>query len=733
MSIRGNERVQWQGKGRTAWFALGAGALLAGAVASAYADTGTVEAGQSEVKAGDDNDARLQKVVVKGRQVTPKQVAKIKLQQVAGTVSVVDNKEVEKGRSANAEDVLAFQPGVYAVATSGNSANKVSIRGSGLNTFYQGYSLGLKYLYDGLPITGPGGTQEDLLISDGVDYTEVLNGANAFQYSALSLGGAINYATHTGRTSPGYYARFEAGNYGYRKAQLSAGGVSGDTDYYVSAVQNERDGFQQDTPNWGKTFIGNIGHKINDKLETRLIARYREEKLVNGSTLSKDQIRTDPTVNRTPYSARRKDGTSLLVSKTTYTFDDDAKLEIGLGYNDYPLHNGWRYSATPQDWVSKDTSATLRYLRVGDKLFGKSSDTTLSFSHTRLRGYVNGWTRQPNGTLTDRQFTRYTGSHDTVLSGTNDLQLNDKTWLTTGLAAANINRNVQIERTVLPNNATTNPLGFGNVVSYSDWYALPRLGLRYQLSPQAQIFGNVSRSVDAPVTWQIGSTGSPFARPLEPQKATTVELGVRGGNDALEGSLTIYRAWLKDELLTIRIDPNPNVLPVNANASETIHQGVEAAVQARLWQNDDGDKVTLRQAYTLNDFFYRNDPDFGGNELPVIPRNTYQAELQYSNANGFYAGVNVRTASSYYADFANTLSADPYVLLGAKIGYEVPSKRWAVFLDLRNLTDEKYAAASNTTFDASTSPINPATGNSTSPNFYPGDGFSGVAGVSFRF
>src|SRR5690606_224408 len=152
---------------------------------------------------------RLDTVVVQGARQSEAQKARAKVEQVAGTASVVDNKEVEKGRAANAEDVLAFQPGVYAQATSGTGANKISIRGSGLNTFYQGYALGIKYLYDGLPITGPGGTQEDLLNIAAVNHTQILNGSKAFSYGAPSLGGAINFVPHTGRTSPGLVARPE--------------------------------------------------------------------------------------------------------------------------------------------------------------------------------------------------------------------------------------------------------------------------------------------------------------------------------------------------------------------------------------------------------------------------------------------------------------------------------------------------------------------------------------------
>src|SRR5690606_30925352 len=72
----------------------------------------------------------LDAVTVTGT-ASPAAEAKGLLDRIAGTASVVDRREVERGRSANAEDVLAYQPGVYAAATSGNSANKISIRGSG--------------------------------------------------------------------------------------------------------------------------------------------------------------------------------------------------------------------------------------------------------------------------------------------------------------------------------------------------------------------------------------------------------------------------------------------------------------------------------------------------------------------------------------------------------------------------------------------------------------------------
>ncbi|MCO7515967.1 TonB-dependent receptor [Pseudomonas guariconensis] len=666
-------------------------------------------------------ESTLQTVTVTGAAASGAQQDQKRLQNVAGNTAVVDNRQVEQGRAANAEDVLALQPGVFAQGTSGTAANKISIRGSGLNTFYQGYVLGTKFLFDGLPITGPGGTQEDFLDMQAVDHTEVLYGANAFEYGALSLGGAINMVSKTGRTDPGNYARFEVGSYGYRKQQLATGGVVGDSDYYINVLHNERDGYQDHASNEGRGIAANFGHVFSPKLETRVFFKYREEQLVNGNTLTRQQLKHDPRSNLVP-TGRRKDGTTFIGNKTTYTFDDGNTLEVGASYNNYPLLNGWRYAVAPQDWRSKDINLTLRYLRTGDRFLGLPSDSSIIFSNTRA--YLADVKSHSRATGAKIQETNYTGSRDTVLTFANELQLTDDLWLSSGLSFINIRRKAEIEGTTL---TTANPSDFPTRVEYVENDLAPRLGLRYQLNPDFQVFGNVSRSIDPPVTWQLGSTSNPFLYDVRPQKATTFEVGIRGSHGIFDGSLTLYRSWVKEELLTVVVrqaSATQDQLTATSNASPTIHQGIEAGLNALLWAGTNGDTLDLRQAYTLNDFHYRNDDTFGDNELPSLPRQVYQAELAYRQASGFYASLNLRTATRYYIDYANTWHAPSYVLWGAKVGYQAPSKKWEVFADLRNITDERYASAANTAYDAN---------GRDSANFYPGDAFSVTTGVAVRF
>ena len=667
-----------------------------------------------------DTQKTLSTVEVSAHAETETQADTKRLDRVPGTVHVIDNNEVNKGRAATAEDVLAYVPGVYAQATSGQSAAKVSIRGSGLNSFYGGYALGIKYLYDGIPITGPGGTQEDLLDMAAVDHTEVLSGANAFQYNALTLGGAINMVTHTGYTSPGTSIRLEGGSFGYKKEQLSTGGVSGNSDYYLAVLHNERHGYQDDSPNHGNDVVGNFGHIFDDHWDTRLTFRWRDEDNTNASTLTKQQIKHDPTANNYRW-VRKKPGTVFIGDTTTYTFDNGDKIEFGLGYHHYKLTDGLHYYADDGQWDSTDLSTSLRYLRT-DTVFGLNSHTTLNFTDTvLLPGDVKS--RDP---VTWQQVERvkFSGSRDTVFSLGNELQLNDRTWLTTGVSESHIIRDVRAVYTTSPNTSE-----FPSAQRDDEWNTAPRIGLRYALTPDIQAFTNLSRSIDPPVTWyySTGPVSNPYVQPLHAQKANTFEVGVRGSHGIFDGSLTAYRSWVQGELLSaVLIDATAtsNEVDSNVNASKTIHQGIEAGLSTRLWQGLDGSTIKWRQAYTVNDFYFRNDATFGGNQLPGLPRATYQAALQYQQPSGLYGEVNLNHASSYYVDFANTVKAPEYTIFGARIGYETPSKKWNVFLDGKNLTDKHYVTASKNSLDLK---------GQDAANFYVGDGIGFTTGVTYNF
>lgn len=637
----------------------------------------------------------------------PVEDAKARLAKVPGGTNVVDMRRPLQGRVASNQDVLAYQPGVYA-KSAGNEGVKISVRGSGINRAPGAHASGLYTMLDGLPLTGPGGTPYELLEPLWVDHVQVLRGANGFDRGALALGGAIDYVSHTGYDAPLLQVRYAMGSHGYQQRQVSSGQVLGDFDYYLSMTDAKSDGYQDHTASQSQGVIANFGYRFSPNLETRFYIRHRETENDLAGRVTKQSIEHDPKAANPTYVARDynrdEPGSTFIGNKTTWYIDDDSSLQTGLVYHDYPMDlregpNRLRVAYT-------DVSGTFDYKRR-DTLWGLESNSTLGLRVTKHLPNVGAseFVRIPTGNTAGyapgtkiRDFT-YQGS-DTVLHVGNDLEIADDLWLTTGLAAIYTRRE----------SAVTYP-DTGGKVSMGDWDYAPRLGMRYQLTPDLQVFGNLSRSVEGPHPWSMiyssnqffpaGSGVSTGAQRvpvrLQNQTATTLELGGRGDSTLGQWSLAWYYAQVRHELLSVLPDANATT-PYELNASPTVHQGVEASLQSKLWSHQGGE-LSLRQAYTFSDFHYRDDDRFGNNRLPGLPMHYYQGELRYDWPQGFFAAVDTQLVSKVAVDYANSYYADPYALLGATLGYNAPKNDWQGWLNMRNLTNKHYAATVTPGYD----------------------------------
>ncbi|KAF0866388.1 TonB-dependent receptor domain-containing protein [Pseudomonas sp. LD120] len=634
--------------------------------------------------------------------------AAARLAQVPGGTNLVDMRQPLQGRVASNQEVLAYQPGVYA-QSAGNEGVKISIRGSGINRAPGAHASGLYTMLDGLPLTGPGGTPYELLEPLWVDHVEVLRGANGFERGALALGGAIDYVSHTGHDAPLLQVRYATGSHGYQQRQLSSGQVLGDFDYYVSLTDANADGYQDHTRSQSRGVIGNFGYRFNPNLETRFYLRYRETDNDLAGRVSKRSIEHDPRAANPAYvrrdDRRKQPGSTFVGNKTTYYIDDDSSIQTGLVYHDYPMD--LREGPNRLKVAYSDVSGTLDYKRR-DSLWGMESRSTLGLRVTKHlpNDGASEFVRIPTGNTASyapgtriRNFT-YQGS-DTVLHLGNDLEIADDLWLSTGLAAIYTRRE----------SAVTYPEG-GGKTSLGDWDYAPRLGLRYQLTPDVQLFGNLSRSVQAPHPWSLiyssnlrfpagsgvasGAQRDPIK--LRNQTATTLELGGRGDSGLGQWSLAWYYAQVRHELLSVLPDPSATTL-YELNASPTVHQGVEASLHSELWSRPGVGRLSLRQAYTFSDFHYRDDSRFGNNRLPGLPMHYYQGELRYDWPLGFFAAVNTQLVSKVAVDYANSYYADPYALFGATLGYNAPKNDWQTWVDVRNLTDKRYAATVTPGYD----------------------------------
>ena len=128
--------------------------------------------------------------------------------------------------------MLDYVPGVWVQSKYGQEDAKLVIRGSGLSRNF--HLRGIRLLQDGSPINqadGSGDFQEIDPLAE--QYVEVFKGANALRYGAMTLGGAINFVSPTGRSNPGFLARFMGGSYSTFSEQLAAGFAEGPWDAWL--------------------------------------------------------------------------------------------------------------------------------------------------------------------------------------------------------------------------------------------------------------------------------------------------------------------------------------------------------------------------------------------------------------------------------------------------------------------------------------------------------------------
>ncbi len=679
--------------------------------------------------------------------------ARAELNTQPGGTAVVDAEEYKRGRATTIKDALDFAPGVYVQPRFGAEESRISIRGSGIQRTFHG--RGLKLMQDDVPLNlADGGFDFQAVEPLATRYIEIYRGANALEFGATTLGGAVNFLSHTGRDASPFSARFEYGSFESSRAQISSGGVFGPFDYYVSLSHFSQDGFREHSQQNNQRVFANFGFRLSPEWETRFYITYAQTDSELPGAITKAQLEDDPRVaQRNPFfppvdvvlSKWKRDYELLRIANKTAWQSGDQRLSLSSFWSYKDLDHPILFVI---DQLSNDFGVSLRYDNKAD-IFGHKNQLTLGIAPTWSVVQDNRFANNLGNRGTRLQPSPFGASApaDSEQTSLNlDFYAQDRFYFLPKwafVAGAQVSYASRKNDDDFPISAT-NPDGSDK----QDWWGFsPKVGLLWEITPTAQAFVNVSRSFEPPSFGElVDATGGGLVQ-LDAQTATTVEVGTRGRAGRFAWDLAYYYAWIDDELLQFEVAP---ALSQTVNAGRTIHQGVEAALDVDLLTgiftrggesvslaSNDGKKavvpmnveakterLVLRQIYLWNDFHFADDKTFSDNQLAGIPEHYYRAELMYEHPGGFYAGPNVEwVPAKYNVDFAETLFADSYALLGFKIGWR-SERGFSVFFEAKNLTDKKYAATTNVITNA---------GRLDSQQFFPGDGRGYFGGVEWKW
>jgi iron complex outermembrane receptor protein len=666
-----------------------------------------------------------------GSLVSPNaQAASQLLRGYPGATGLVTPEDFGLGRGSYLEDFLRFEPGIFVQSAQGSEDTKVSIRGSGIQS--DGIA-GLELLIDGMPLNQADGEAylHDLDLRS-IKYAEVFRGADALRYGAVTLGGAINLVTYTGRDAGPFSARFSAGSFGFLEQAVSSGWSRGPVDAYLSVLDHTLDGYRAwSQENYQKVF-GSLGYQIGRTAENRLYFFFGRLDQNNPSSLSKEEMEANPRQTE-PEAVQQKWHTAWTYERLVDRFvatGDEWSLQLGAYWSHRQQTQRQEYEEDyrlgTDRYRSDDFGGDIAFVSTADWFGGKNRFTIgfiPSFEQEPDSWYANLGGRTGPLIAADRTF-----SANLPFYVDNQHHVSDSLALLTGFQAVYVKR-------VFHDTFRSATLGDQ---SHQEGYAAfnPKLGVGYEWAKNCLAYLNVSRSFQPPsfdesLRVQEGTGGGEVFNPLRAQTAITLELGTRGEAGPFSWDLAIYRSWVRNELLDLN---NRSGEPLGTvNAPRTIHQGIEAGLEAELVHallargRETGayrDRLVLVQSYSLNDFSFRHNPVYGDNRVAGIPTHFYKAELRYEHPAGFYAGINVEAnLVKYPVDEANSLFADPYALLGLRLGYK-SSERLELFFEARNLTNKVYAATVEPLADARM--VDP-------DSFNPGNGRAFYGGVAWTW
>lgn len=624
------------------------------------------------------------------------------LRKVAGGTDVVPAEEYKENTYAlTLKDVLAATPGVLAEQRYAEES-RLSIRGSGLT---KGFHLrGVALFQDGIPFNfadGSGDFQEADMLA--LQHVEVYRGGQALRYGIAGLGGAINMVTPSARTLDYQgQVRVEAGSFGTFRFHADAGQKFGAADVYASVTKSNVEGYRQQTEQNNTKFNGNIGYAFSPGVESRFYVSWNDIQQEVPGTLTRQQALNTPKMSPATniLNDNARDVRSLrIANRTAVAFGADSRVEFGGYVNDKDLYHPI-FQVLDQESVDLGAFARYSTTWIGggmkhESLIGLNAGRGVNNADRYLNVQGRRGAQQSDAKQTAVNYELY---------GENRMFLNDDWQLITGVQAHIARRDYEDHA----NAANDADKTFRSIN--------PKLGVMWQAIPEAEIFAGLSKSTEAPTYSELVQGAVPGFVPVEAQKAWTAEIGTRGGFNQFAWDATLYRAWLKDEMLQYNVGPD---IPASTfNAGDTIHQGIELGLSWRPLT-----PLTLSMVYNLNDFYFDGDTQFGDNQVAGAPPQQFRFAVRYEDR-GFHVEPNIEwVPEAAWVDFANTMKSDAYAVLGVKAGW-APVENVNLFLDARNLTDERYIPTFSTLTDARINATNV---------FYPGEGRAFYAGVSVKF
>lgn len=664
---------------------------------------------QEEI-ADDTGRSLVEEIVVTGeRHSSPTALsvedARRQLSRISGAVDLVTQEAFLDEYAENLGEMLNLTPGVIAQERYAEEI-RLSIRGSGLSRNF--HLRGVELLLDGTPINFADGSADFQEIDARLTrYLEVYKGGNGFDYGAATLGGAINVVSPTGRSARSPYSlSIEGGSFETVKLTGTLAQQSENYDFFIGATGVHSNQYRDHSTQVNGRVTANVGLKVSDDVETRfyIIANHINQEIPGSLSLDDALDNRRQAVPNNITNDWARDIRSLrLINKTAIDLGENGQLLLGaygtLRDLDHPIFV----------FIDDETTDYGLFGRYENsfEIGGLRNEFTAGFmarrSNTDDDWFVNvGGKRGFQIQSTDQKAGQIQGYI------TNQLFLTDNLALDLGVQAYATKRDFEDNF-----NPTRNDVANFEAVN-------PKIGVLWDVNETAQVWANVTRAKEPPTFSELiqRAISQQFVA-LNAQDAWTAEIGTRGVYGPVAWDVTVFRAWIDDELLQFSVDGGNTSATLNAD--DTVHQGLEAGLHVTL-----SDNVTTQVAYTYSDFKFDDDATYGDNQLPTSFRHFFNGEVRYEEEGRFHIAFTYQWApKAPWVDYTNSLRATDFAVFGISGGVQLAAGV-SLYADVQNITDKRYVSTFSTVLDATLA-------NANLNVFTPGDGIGAFGGLRVEF
>jgi iron complex outermembrane receptor protein len=628
----------------------------------------------------------------------------------AGVVTAADwsNRSV-----ATLAEALRHTPGVMLQESFGGfEPPRLSIRGSGLDSAPT--SRGVALLVDGLPLARADGSYHSGLFDPQLfPRIEIYRGTLHMALTPAVLGGVLNATSLEPSVAPVLALRAEAGDFGYRRAQLNATAVA---PAQIAVSHQSTDGWREQSTQERTALQAAVHGRLGarSQLEASVYAATADYE-VPGPLVLAEAFATP----RSVFAAVRRDQPrrdSTLVRAAAQFKSSGPEGESACGF------------------------AALRFT---DEFFQLQPNGVTDLTGTAFTGHATLGRRVTVGGLDHQLLVRAIGTTgaDDVERALNQLAQRGPTFGAYRTRATTVALNVEDVVWLRPNLALglgcTALTGEREIAGRAPSPTLQRTFSFDDLSPRAALLWSpggrisfhaaVSRGIEPPVFDDLIVVQGTHpnltlaTRPLETQSAVTVEAGANGTAGPLDWSVTVYQAEWRNEILRLA---DAAGLPRGAvNASPTRHAGIEASLRWHILTG--ADRLTLTVTGTSGRFRFKDDPVYARNRLAGAPPHTGAAELRYEDRRGWYAAAESTWIDGPIpVDHAGRLTYGGHALFHLRAGWRV-TPRLHVFTAVRNAFDRHHFASTAGVLDLARNPA-------ATSIFLPGPGRAFTLGLEWK-